>query len=127
MVENLKVGDWVFKEYELYLVDRIQGDVVTLKNGYIECGTSIKWKDSLYPLTLKNKVISTKYEQLQNTIMEKYPSLDYPKVSNILYDLWVKELDGEIDWYLADKKIAKLMQKLEEVSEAEFDGIKLFK
>lgn len=56
-INKLKVGDWCFYEFKLVQIEEIDGDCITVNDGFFRT-TMFSIRNNLIPLTLHTKVVS---------------------------------------------------------------------
>lgn len=88
---QFQVGQWVFFEFKLSLIDEMDGDRVTsVQDGCFHTG-SWNMADRCVPLSLRVKRISDEFAYHSAELHRKgHSGLNYPDIHNWLVNAWVE-------------------------------------
>jgi len=121
-----KVGDWCYHEYKLSRVERVNdnGEVTAVTTGYITTSTGGKF--DVFPLTLRNKIVSESVEKLYNDISRGVSrnGLNWPHIHNYFCTHWESALN-ELRNY-EDPPLEKDEKRVNEIAEVLYDTLKDF-
>lgn len=122
MIKNPKVGDWIFHEFKLKVVEDINssGEINSVSDGYFITGGAIG-NHLCFPLNKRVKDISERFDRLYNRIYsEGERLLSFPSIHNLFVNMWVEMCNEKDD----DEKYIKNIEVIEKIAQEIIDNIK---
>lgn len=128
MDRNFKVGDWVFYNFELSLISRMEGQKVTqIRNGTTETSGQ-DLTESCMPLEMQIKRISDGVDYWYKRILDIRANLNIPDIHRELVRQWVDlctkkdpEFHAMNDWCRG------LIDAATSLREVEYNGIRILR
>lgn len=98
MSTNFKVGDWIFCEYKLHVIEEMEGETIkAVADGYI-IHSSYSLNDRCFPLNKEIKRISEHFEQAYTKIHElSIRGLNFPDIHRWLVKKWCEACNNKDD------------------------------
>jgi len=132
-----KTGDWCFFEWKLGQIKETKNNGVTEFSDGMFSTSGHGLHDRMFPLTMRNKIISDTFESYSSDIHAKGArNLNFPDIHRKLVDLWVeamesKETKEEVELRKVYDKTRKffdgIMSECQELKYKEVEGIPLFR
>lgn len=121
------VGDWCFYDFKLVVIEEMNGDSVKgVCDGFFNFG-GVK-NDMIYPLTMKNKVISDAVSCFYTELTEINRNLNFPLLHNYFVQKWhevMRDVKKSNDVYDELRKFIKDVKEL--IINAEINGMKIIR
>ncbi len=94
MKMTFKVGDWVYEDFTLNQIKRMEGIRVTeiTDGSFSRSGSDL----GCYPLTIRNKVISEAFQHYYKKL-DDVRSLNFPDIRRHFDDLWEQAVEDKSD------------------------------
>lgn len=130
-----KVGDWVFFDFELHQITRMDGDRVTgVTNGFLK-GASNSFSDRVFPLDLRIKVISDNFLGQKEKLMAiRGANLNFPDIVRWLSSKWADTCREKDNTEVVNTAIRELDAFAREIRDAceslgdtEIGGVRIFR
>ena len=134
MSTKYKLNDWVFYNFKLVQITKIEGVNITgVSDGFFSTYGNYLNRN-IVPLTLKNKTISDSFEELYNKI-HSFPDLgwNYPDIHKCFIEQWMEsclttnEENRKLFYRIVENLYKELDKKQYELLKLECNGIRLFK
>ncbi len=88
-----KVGDWVYHDFELKQVRRIEDGVTEVSDGHFST-SGFGMTDWMFPMAMDVKNVSATFKGISTAIHDKASTgLNYPDVKRWLVSHWVKTVN----------------------------------
>ena len=129
---TFKEGDWVFCEFELQQVKRVEdGAVREVSNGYFSLSSSDL---TCFPLTREIKRISDDVKHYSDKFHQEKIGLNYPDLSRALISRWVKMCEAKDDkeTFKEEQKrflsfVDKIVEKIQKIKTEKVESFWLFR
>lgn len=118
----MNTGDWVFCEFKLKQIKKMEGDrVISVTDGYFET-SSYSMNNSIFPMTKRIKVISEEFERSYQKLHDNSGrlNLNFPDFNRWYIETWAKTCKKSTD----DNFVELSYKKLYEFEKAVLDEIK---
>ena len=131
---SYKVGDWLFCEFKLQQVTRVEGSQITEVSDGNFCHSSNGLNAQCFPLEMKVKLISDSFKYWSAKLhKEGNRSLNYPDIHCWLVDKWANTCEHRGDDVYVEKSISELnrwageiLQRCNELKYVVLEGVKIF-
>lgn len=140
MIENSKVGDWMFCDFELMQIKEMRDERITdVTDGFVTHGGR-DFNNRCFPLTMCIKIISEEFKTWRDEIRKLGNHINMNSVDALLIDWWIEccyaekfdiveqrnEFIGK--WFINLKNLYdEIQSESNKMQNIEIHGFKLFK